>query len=381
MTPRKTTKQRLLVVGGLFLILLVTCRTRLLHADCETMFQWGFDIGHSEQQDDLLSGCAAARGAAGTYVDISNITITPLELEAAFAKKEHDKQDGIGGTDVPRIFHQSYVSNVVFGEVYPFIKSWHDGLSRYTDWKFVWWTDDSLRWLVHTHYPEYVQVWENLPHSIMRADSGRYFLLHRYGGLYADMDIEYVNSKYTDQPDTVALEDWFQKNGQTSSSSGQGPYGAYLFNECNENAMMASPPNSQFWEIVIQEWTNAAKNPWIQTVHKVTGIEMLKDVCENENRGIKIATPKYGIFETHHGTNTWRWKTKRDDWVRIVDAIILAYLAIGALFMARHRLEYFLVAKLGRRFLAKEKTEPKYELGVGKNGAAMPKVLTEIRTW
>ena len=38
------------------------------------------------------------------------------------------------------------------------------------------------------HYPQHLELYDNYPYPIQRCDAVRYFILHRYGGLYADMD-------------------------------------------------------------------------------------------------------------------------------------------------------------------------------------------------
>lgn len=58
------------------------------------------------------------------------------------------------------------------------------------DWEYWLWTDDSARELLKHKYPSLLPVFENYSENIRRADTLRYVVLHEYGGVYADMDME-----------------------------------------------------------------------------------------------------------------------------------------------------------------------------------------------
>jgi mannosyltransferase OCH1-like enzyme len=48
-------------------------------------------------------------------------------------------------------------------------------------------TAGSLRWL--QHYPFFVPVLNNMTEIVRQGDAMRYFLMHKFGGLYLDTDI------------------------------------------------------------------------------------------------------------------------------------------------------------------------------------------------
>ena len=80
-----------------------------------------------------------------------------------------------------------------------------DGLKKYKDswiiknpsWTYVCWDIDRCNDLVKKHYNQHIDMYENYPYHIQRCDAVRYFILHRYGGLYADMDY-YCNREWDD---------------------------------------------------------------------------------------------------------------------------------------------------------------------------------------
>ena len=51
------------------------------------------------------------------------------------------------------------------------------------------WTDLSSRQLIADHYPWFLSTFDGYKYNIQRADAIRYFVLHRYGGVYMDLDI------------------------------------------------------------------------------------------------------------------------------------------------------------------------------------------------
>lgn len=55
--------------------------------------------------------------------------------------------------------------------------------------QYILWTDKSARELIESEYPWFLPVYDSYPYNIQRADAIRYFVLHKYGGIYMDLDI------------------------------------------------------------------------------------------------------------------------------------------------------------------------------------------------
>ena len=51
------------------------------------------------------------------------------------------------------------------------------------------WSADEVDTLVREHYSKYLPMYLDARYPVMRADIGRVAILHRYGGLYADLDV------------------------------------------------------------------------------------------------------------------------------------------------------------------------------------------------
>lgn len=91
-------------------------------------------------------------------------------------------------SSVPRIIHQ----------IAPRDKSlWHplwfkcqeSWLKNFPDYQHMLWDDtDDIDTLVSEYYPEFKNLYLSFPFHIMRIDFARLCMLHKYGGIYGDMD-------------------------------------------------------------------------------------------------------------------------------------------------------------------------------------------------
>jgi hypothetical protein len=89
---------------------------------------------------------------------------------------------------IPRIIHHIAPNDQSLW--HPF---WHkcrqSWLDQFFTWDFILWNDqDDIDRLVYDHYKQYWNTYKSFSHHIMRIDFARLCLLHRHGGLYADMD-------------------------------------------------------------------------------------------------------------------------------------------------------------------------------------------------
>uniref|UniRef100_A0A7S2GXA6 Alpha 1,4-glycosyltransferase domain-containing protein n=2 Tax=Haptolina brevifila TaxID=156173 RepID=A0A7S2GXA6_9EUKA len=57
------------------------------------------------------------------------------------------------------------------------------------EYQYMLWTDESLRELITTDYPWLLPTYDAYPYPTQRWDASRYAVLHKYGGLYADLDL------------------------------------------------------------------------------------------------------------------------------------------------------------------------------------------------
>ncbi|KAF4998992.1 hypothetical protein FGRMN_2791 [Fusarium graminum] len=90
-----------------------------------------------------------------------------------------------GDRQIPRILHQT-TKNETIPAIWA--ESQASCLEVYSGYKYMLWTDDKARAFLEAEYPWFLEVWDNYPFPIQRADAIRYFVLYHYGGIYLDMD-------------------------------------------------------------------------------------------------------------------------------------------------------------------------------------------------
>jgi mannosyltransferase OCH1-like enzyme len=139
---------------------------------------------------------------------------------------------------IPKIIHQTAPSDM---KKWP--KKWIECQKSWKrcfpegEWIHIMWTDEDLDQLIRIEFPFFYKTFKGYPKQIQRVDMARYFILYKYGGIYADMDFECMRNFYN------TLN---QKNVCIAESP-------YKENENLHNSLMCSPPSHPFWEQVFKE--------------------------------------------------------------------------------------------------------------------------------
>ena len=148
--------------------------------------------------------------------------------------------------DLKKIIHQSWKTKDIPYEVYK--KEWVDSWSKLNpEWEYKLWTDEDNRNLIKDYYPQYLELYDSYERAIAKADIARLFYLHKFGGLYVDLDFKCL--KPIDSiivPEHINLGEQKTKEYQTNSIA---------------NALMYSPPDQDFWlkcadELINHKFTN-----------------------------------------------------------------------------------------------------------------------------
>ncbi len=58
------------------------------------------------------------------------------------------------------------------------------------NYHYFMWSEKTIRLLLKDHYSWFHEIWENLPTMIQKIDSSKIFILHKFGGIYIDLDME-----------------------------------------------------------------------------------------------------------------------------------------------------------------------------------------------
>ena len=96
-------------------------------------------------------------------------------------------------------------------------------------------------------------MYKNYNYEIQRCDAVRYMILHRYGGLYADMD--YYCNKPFDQVFEIYNNNFYLV--QTPNRSGD-----YV-----SNSLMYSVPEHKFWKLLLNDMESSKDSPIYYSKH------------------------------------------------------------------------------------------------------------------
>jgi hypothetical protein len=89
---------------------------------------------------------------------------------------------------IPRLLHQTWKESVVPPALQRYVDSWP---ALNPGWEVMFWNDSTGFDFIRRRYPEfYKKTFPKFHSGVERADILRYLLLHHYGGVYADLDVE-----------------------------------------------------------------------------------------------------------------------------------------------------------------------------------------------
>jgi mannosyltransferase OCH1-like enzyme len=174
--------------------------------------------------------------------------------------------------DVPKIIHQSWKSTDLEAEFRMWSSSWKKANPDHEYW---FWTDDDNRDMVQEYYPEFLEAYDTMPANINRADFVRGLYMHKYGGVYADLDT------------------WCLRPIDSLFTIGSGK--AYVaemspdkqFNQNIPNAWFASAPGHPFWiffsKCAVELLHNMFASGSSAQIEQITGPLLLKQAVDAWN--------------------------------------------------------------------------------------------------
>jgi mannosyltransferase OCH1-like enzyme len=180
---------------------------------------------------------------------------------------------------IPKIIHQTAPSdtskwNPVWFDCQESWKSLHP------DFEYRMWTDEDLDEFMKTEYPDfYERVFSKYDVKIKKIDSARYFILYKYGGVYADMDYKCQHRFFESLP-----------NGRVSIARSKVDFDGGF-----QNALMISPKGHPFWEDVFVLLEERKDEP---DVILCTGPRIISD-CAKTKRIHGLSTTMYNPYFNH----------------------------------------------------------------------------------
>jgi mannosyltransferase OCH1-like enzyme len=140
---------------------------------------------------------------------------------------------------IPKIIHQTWKTTELPLRWQRYRKAWK---RLHPDWEFRFWTDDDNMRLVEKDYPGFLDLYNSYEYPILKADFARILYLHKFGGLYADLDLEPLKplDHLIEKPCLVMGT---EKGGMGMIVNNQD----FIINAC-----MASPKGHRFWEMLLE---------------------------------------------------------------------------------------------------------------------------------
>jgi len=167
---------------------------------------------------------------------------------------------------IPKIVHQTAPTDKQNWH-YLWHKCQQSWLSNFSDFEYFMWNDEQIDDLEKNHYNNYWDMYNSFNIHILKIDFVRFCILHRFGGIYADMDYFCYKNFYGDLKKDIYLV--------------ENPYG----NDPIENSLMCSIANHPFWiecmDSVVERY-NFYKNNF---PHRLKDLESISLDIKN---GLKI---------------------------------------------------------------------------------------------
>jgi mannosyltransferase OCH1-like enzyme len=217
---------------------------------------------------------------------------------------------------IPQLIHQTWETERIPKKWNPFVekvKMLNPG------WSYKLWSDQENDEFVKREFPDFYQVFNEFPRKIMKADTIRYLIMYKLGGVYLDLDYEVLKPFDFKLWNIVLPLEENINDGDSIKWIG--------------NCFLASVPGHEFWRDVINDLQT---NPPVVTDHsqviKATGPMLLTRIY-NSNNYHDIYTPERIVYVPqldkkkkdlekiknngvtlgiHHGWGTWRKSTWKE---------------------------------------------------------------------
>lgn len=164
---------------------------------------------------------------------------------------------------IPKVVHHTYKNETLpwrlglFRMTWPYLmgKRWNTS----EGWTEQFWSDDGNRNLIKDHYPWFLETYDSYEEVISRVDAARIFYLHKYGGVYSDLDIELLRDPAPLFSGDTDLVFFYQRLPHFRDRRMVDPVQPYELSEVT-NAIMASVPGHPFWLFLAERMMRSAKN-------------------------------------------------------------------------------------------------------------------------
>ena len=217
---------------------------------------------------------------------------------------------------IPKIIHQLWKNDTIpprWRDAVAAVKRLHEG------WEYRLWTDAEIEAHVRTAHPDFYPVYAGFNRNIMRLDTFRYILMQDFGGLYCDLDYEFLRPfDYRDAEVMLSYE--FQKAyGDTSDRVANYVFASRAGHPLWPDilaALAADPPRSTSPDDV-PELTGPGlmTRVYFANPERYSGVMLTDKPVLSPRRVHGRYEQKFYInsgitYGFHHGWGTWRQRLK-----------------------------------------------------------------------
>lgn len=189
--------------------------------------------------------------------------------------------------NIPLHIHQTWKDEHIPEVVAAYVQTWK---THHPGWTYTLWTDAMNRDFISTYYPEFLPVYDRYPTPIQRVDAVRYFILHRLGGLFIDLDFECLKNVGPLLAGTTFVA------GLEPAAHALAHRKKYIVS----NAFMAGIPQAGFTERICQvllqnDYYKYYREPGFNSILDCAGPFMLSRIYENfePKEAVRILEPEW----------------------------------------------------------------------------------------
>jgi mannosyltransferase OCH1-like enzyme len=187
---------------------------------------------------------------------------TKFSWENIISEESLLNSETVKDSSIPKIIHQTWKTTEIPEKFRIWRESW---VKTHSDWTMILWTDADNQLLIEKYYPEVLHLYKSFYLEIERVDFSRLLYLHRYGGIYADLDTYAIKYYQFLLRNTEPL----LNNDLVFGSLSEDPN----FYHNIPNAWMASVPRDEFWKLAISQVRR--RNLWNWGAEYITGTASL----------------------------------------------------------------------------------------------------------
>lgn len=234
-------------------------------------------------------------------------------------------------TAIPKIIHQLWKTDRIpprWEEAVRTVRRYHRG------WDYRLWTDEKMEAYVRNSHPALYPIFLAFDLNIMRADVFRYVLMHDFGGMYCDLDYEFVRPfDYGDAELVLSLE-YDKAYGDEEDQIANYVFASVprhqLWRDILEDIRLSPPVAAELPDVCVATGpklvtrlfqTNRAGYSGVRVTHQ----PVLSPRRVHGRRERKIYINSGVTYGFHHGWGSWRdrwnlaWlKRRAGKWLRLV---------------------------------------------------------------